>query len=185
MKRTSLMRIHAIIATFFLSVGVMYLVTGGFYTGGIKGGYTSASHQLELSSELRPELDALNKIVVKELNARGIPLPTGKSKIKKGGTSFYLEWTGSNRDVTLSPTTDPMVATLKIKDTSFYRGFVQLHKAKGGKAFKVFAIAWAIGLGVLLLSGSIMALQSPMLRKTSIISAICGFIAFIIFILLS
>jgi hypothetical protein len=163
----------------------MYLVTGAFYTGGIKGGYTSASHQLELSSELTADKKILEAMIIKELDARGISHPTGKSKIKKGGTSFYFEWTGSNRDVTLSPTADPTIATLKIKDTSFYRSFVQLHKAKGSKPFKVFAIAWGIGLGVLLLSGSIMALQSPMLRKTSIISAICGFIAFIIFFIIS
>jgi len=185
MKKTSLMRIHAIIATFLLSIGSMYLITGAFYTGGIKGGYIDASHRLVLSSELVPETETLKSITVKELDARGIEHPTGKSKIKKSGTSFHLEWTGSNRDVTLSPTADPMVAALKIKDTSFYRSFVQLHKAKGGKAFKVFAVAWAIGLGVLLISGSIMALQTPMLRKASIISAICGFITFIIFITLS
>jgi len=185
MKRTSLMRIHAIIATFFLCVGVMYLVTGAFYTWGIKGDYTSTSHELQLSSMITPDNAALRAIVIKELDARGIAHPTGKSKIKKGGTSFYFEWTGSNLDVTLSPTIDPLIATIKIKDTSFYRSFVQLHKAKGGTPFKVFAAAWAIGLAVLLLSGSIMALQSPMLRKASIISAACGFIAFIIFMLIS
>jgi hypothetical protein len=163
----------------------MYLVTGAFYTWGVKGGYTSASHKLELSTELTADKKILQAIVIKELDARGISHPTGKSKIKKGGTSFYFEWTGSNRDVTLSPTADSTIATLKIKNTSFYRSFVQLHKAKGGKPFKVFAIAWGIGLGVLLLSGSIMALQTPMLRKTSIISAICGFIAFIIFFIVS
>ena len=185
MKRTSLMKIHAIIATFFLCVGVMYLVTGAFYTWGVKGGYTSASHNLELSTQLKPDLAVLKTMVINELDARGIEHPTGKSKIKKGGTSFYLEWTGSNRDIQLSPTANPMIATLKIKDTSFYRSFVQLHKAKGATPFKVFAAAWAIGLAILLLSGSIMALQTPMLRKASIISAVCGAVAFIIVHLIS
>jgi hypothetical protein len=45
----------------------------------------------------------------------------------------------------------------KIKNTSWHRQFVQLHKAKGGALFKVYATAFATALLLLLISGFTMA----------------------------
>jgi hypothetical protein len=42
-------------------------------------------------------------------------------------------------DVIIEPTSQPLIAKLKVKNTSWHRQFVQLHKAKGGIPFKVYA----------------------------------------------
>ncbi len=179
------MRFHVVIASFFCTAGIMYLVTGGFYTWGIKGGYDKTTYEISLPKPLEADLGSLRDFASTELTERKIEFPTGKAKVKNVGTSFQLEWTGSNRDVILKPTKDIMTAKLKIKETTFYRTFVQLHKAKGGKAFKFFAAAWAIALLALFGSGLALALQSPKLRSPALISMGCGFLTFVIFYFIS
>jgi len=80
----------------------------------------------------------------------------------------------------LEPTSVPLVAQLIIKNTNWHRHFVQLHKAKGGITFKVYATILAVGLLFLLMTGFIMAWQLPKLRKMTFISTILGLIFFMI-----
>ena len=57
------------------------------------------------------------------------------------------------------PTSDELFAKLTISETTWYRNLVQLHKAKGGQLFKVYAAGLAISLFIILLSGFLMAWQ--------------------------
>jgi len=68
---------------------------------------------------------------------------------------------------------------LQVKETSWHRQFVQLHKAKGGEPFKVYAVVFAIALLLLLVSGYTMAWQMPKLRKLTLISTLLGITVFI------
>lgn len=178
-NRPVLMKVHVLIAVFILPVAIMFFVTGAFYTWGIKGEYETTVQKLHLKIPLQEELSYLVNVVEQELNKQEVSLPTGKAKIKKMGQSFLLEWTGSSKDVVLEPTSDPLIAQLKIKNTGWHRHFVQLHKAKGGVAFKVYATILAIGLLLLLISGFIMAWQLPRLRKVTLISTMLGLIFFV------
>jgi hypothetical protein len=78
-------------------------------------------------------------VAVQTVDANCVEPPSGQAKIKRIGSSFKLEWTGSNIDVVVEPTLQPLIAKLQIKNTSWHRQFVQLHKAKGGALFKDFA----------------------------------------------
>lgn len=184
-KRMTLIKIHTLLAAFILPVTVMFAITGGLYTWGIKGEYHSETIKLALEQPLEPNLVTMSALVEYELEQRGVSVPTGNPKIKKAGTSFQFEWTGSNRDVTLAPTGNPKMAKLKIKDTSWYRQFVQLHKAKGGSAFKVFAAVFAIGLLVLLITGCWMAWQIPKYRKMMFGAGGAGVVTFVVMVLVS
>jgi hypothetical protein len=59
---------------------------------------------------------------------------------------------------------------------------VQLHKAKGGDLFKVYAAVMAGALFILLFSGSIMAWKTPRLQKLSIVASVLGVVVFIIMV---
>ena len=85
----------------------------------------------------------------------------------------------------LEPTDNPLLATLSIKETTWYRNLVQLHKAKGGQLFKVYAAALAIGLFVILLSGFLMAWQVPKLRRLANLCAGLGIGLFLLVVVLS
>ena len=113
-----------------------------------------------------------------ELRRLSLDDPAGGAKIKKAGASFAFEWTGSRRDVLLEPTADPLSATLTVKETTWYRNLVQLHKAKGGEIFKIYAAFLAIGLFVILLTGFLMAVQMPRYRKMTTISSLLGVAVF-------
>ena len=173
------MRIHMLLASFILPVAIMFLVTGGLYTWGQKGSYVTETVKLPLTATLQKDEGMLTDLVTKALAERGLDVPSGKAKIKKAGTSYRFEWTGADMDIHLEPTHDPLVAKLKIKDTTWYRHLVQLHKAKGGQPFKYLAAGFAISLLLVLLSGLIMAMQTPKFRGQALAAMTAGIVVFI------
>lgn len=184
-NRALLMKVHALLAVFILPVAIMFFVTGALYTWDVKGGYYTTVHELHLKNPVQDELTELVALTEKELEKRNIATPTGQAKIKRIGDSYRLEWSGSSMDIILEPTSQPLIVKLEIKNTSWYRQFVQLHKAKGGVPFKVYAAVFATSLLLLLITGSIMAWQMPKLRKLALISATLGIAVFVAMILSS
>lgn len=178
-SRLQLMKIHALLAVFTLPVALMFVITGALYTWGIKGSYNSEEHTIILTEQLQPELETLTDLVKKELTVLGVALPSGQAKIRKVGTNFMLDWAGSSRDVVLETTDNNLVAKLIVKETTWYRNLVQLHKAKGGVVFKVYAAFFAVVMCLLLISGCIMAWQTPKLKSMSIWAFGVGIVSFL------
>ena len=185
MNRLVLIRIHMLLAAFMFPVALMFLVTGGLYTWEFKGSYVTPSELIELTEPLVNDAGALTSIVQAALDERGAAYPSGSGKVKAGGTSFKFEWTGAARDVELEPTAEPLVARLTIKETTWYRNLVQLHKAKGGQLFKVYAAGLAVSLFLILLSGFIMAWQVPRFRAQTAVVSTCGVVLFLVMVSLS
>jgi len=179
MSRSILMKVHMLLAAFMLPVAIMYPLTGALYTWGVKGDYDVSKYVINLEKPLTKDKEQLIELVKQSLIKRDLALPTGKAKIKTAGTSFQLEWTGANRDVILAPGTDLLTAQLKIKETTQYRQLVQLHKAKGGTGFKVYAAIFATALLVMLITGFIMAIQMPKYRKSVLFSMGAGIVMFV------
>jgi hypothetical protein len=177
-NRNVLVRIHLVIAAFLFPAAIMFALTGALYTWGITGSYDTEQETLVLERPLEKDLERAVGLVVGELQERGLTAPTGSPKIKSAGTSWYLEWTGSSLDVLLEPTAEANAALLSIKTTTFYRQFVQLHKAKGGQLFKAYAALFAIVLFTLLASGFLMAWQMPRYRRTAVNAAALGALLF-------
>ena len=180
--RSTLMKAHSLLAAFILPAAIMFFVTGALYTWGIKGDYDTTTHEINLDSPVKGELSELVTLATNELKKRNIETPSGQAKIKTIGDAFKLEWTGSKADIIIEPTPDPLIAKLQIKETSLHRQFVQLHKAKGGNPFKVYAAIFAIALLLLLISGFTMAWQTPKLRKLTLVSASLGLAVFVVFV---
>lgn len=181
-NRANLVKIHMLLAAFMFPVACMFLITGGFYTWGIKGSYNSQVHMISLEEPLQLDQKYLKSLVLRELEELAVPVPSGGAKVKKGGTSYKFEWTGSGRDVILEPTSDKLSAKLTIKETTWYRNLVQLHKAKGGQLFKIYAAALAIALFIILFSGFLMAWQIPKYRKQALIFSAAGVCIFLLMI---
>jgi len=165
-NRIVLLNIHMLLAAFMFPVALMFLITGGLYTWGIKGSYSTDVYVVAVTEPLaEAELEGL---VTAELQRIDVALPEGSPKLKNVGTSYMLEWTGSSRDVVFEPTADPLSYQLSVKETSWYRTFVQLHKAKGGVLFKVYAASLAVALFIILGSGLWLALQIPRFRRLTL-----------------
>lgn len=183
--RKQLIIVHTVLAAFFLPMGIMYAITGGLYGLGIKGDYNTQTTEIKLDAPLDGELSTMVRLAEAELDRAGVSPPSGGASVKTGGTSYYLEWTGANRDIQLHPTDDPLVATFKLKDTGAHRYFVQLHKAKGGTLFKWFAAVWMVGLVLLFLTGGVMAFVAKPYRKLAVVSASAGVAVFVVLAFLS
>lgn len=174
MNRATLTRLHMLLAAFMFPAALMFLITGGFYTWGLTGSHDSSDHMIALSQPLAKDEAALQAVAAAELDRRGIEAPSGKPRIRSIGESWHLEWTGSQRDVLLEPIADTRQARLTIKEATWYRNLVQLHKAKGGVVFKVYATGLAISLFILLATGFLLAWRVPSLRRAANISALAG-----------
>ena len=185
MKRIGLIKIHMLLASFVFPVAFMFLVTGALYTWGVKGGYNETIYLVELQAPLVKDASLLEGIVRKELDERGVEHPSGGAKIKSGGVSFKLEWTGSKRDIVLEPTDQIDRAQLTIKETTWYRNLVQLHKAKGGESFKFYAAFLSAALFLILFTGFTLAVQMPKYKFQSLLSAALGLGVFAMFVLVS
>jgi len=183
--RMQLMKVHAILAAFIFPVAIMFMITGALYTWGIKGGYSNEVYSIQYTQELKPELTSLKALAERELDNLKLSYPTGEAKIKSIGNDFILEWTGSSKDISLEPSNDTRVAKLTIKHTSWYRNLVQLHKAKGGIVFKVYAAFFAIAMGFILFSGFMMAWQAPKLKRLTIGAFVAGIGSFLMMVWLS
>jgi hypothetical protein len=168
-----------LLAAFMFPVALMFLVTGALYTWGVKGSYEDRNISVALSEPLRQDAETLRAIAAAELSRQGVALPTGNAKVESLGGAYRLTWTGSRRDVLLQPTGNPLEARLTIKETSWYRTFVQLHKAKGGALFKVYAAVFALALFILLASGFVMAWQVPAFRRNVKIATGAGIVVFL------
>lgn len=182
MQRT-LTTIHLFLAAFFLPIALMFAATGALYTVSIKGSYEETRRSLALSRPLTAELSALTALVEEALDAEGVAHPTGAASVKKAGISFELEWTGAERDIVLKPTSDPLVATLVIKETTPWRHLVQLHKAKGSDTAKAISVLWAVGLVVILFSGLLMAWNVPGYRRKAIGASLAGIATFAAYVI--
>ncbi len=168
-----------LLAAFILPAAILYPLTGALYTWGVKGGYETTKYSINLQQALPKDKEKLQALVSKELTNKELEFPSGKAKIKTAGNSFMLEWTGSNLDVIIQPSAEPLIAQLIIKRTTLYRHLVQLHKAKGGLAFKVYAAIFACALSLLLITGFIMALKMPKFRLPVLLSLSSGLVVFI------
>lgn len=184
-NRLMLMKVHALLAAFVLPIAIMYMITGVLYTWGNKGSYHNDVYEVSLSETMRADLTTLTELAESELADREISIPEGKPKVKMYGNHFLLEWTGSSKDVVLEPTENPLLAKLTVKNTTWYRNLVQLHKAKGGILFKVYAALFVIALSFILISGFFMAWQTPKLRQLTIVASGLGLASFVVFAVLS
>lgn len=184
-NRLLIMKAHALIAAFIFPAACMFAITGALYSWGVKGSYTTETYNIDLTEPLQQEVNTLVDLTETELAKLELSTPTGKAKIKTAGQHFMLEWTGSDKDIILEPAATALTAKLTVKHTSWYRSFVQLHKAKGGPLFKVYAVIFAISIAFLLASGLIMAWQTPKLKQMTIVTFLLGVGAFFGFFMLS
>jgi hypothetical protein len=159
--RKNLINIHLILGGFFLPVGLMFAITGGLYTFGFKGSYETKEWQIPAQADLAIELPYLLGVANDVLKVADLEAPSGAAGIKKMGTAWQLEWTGSRADFILESTDQPETLKAQYKKTNTHRFFVQLHKAKGGLIFKILAGAFSVALILLLFSGIMMAMASP------------------------
>lgn len=186
MSRLLLTKIHLWLAALLFPAMLLFLITGGLYTWGITGKTENTESKVSIAAPLNADDEAaLRQIAVAELAKAGLSEPSGKARVRKTGSGFTFEWTGSQRDITVEPTDDPTLAKVTIKEASLHRMMVQLHKAKGGTLFKIYATVLAAALFLLVATGLLIGLKSPPFRRSTMIGSASGLAIFIALVLVS
>lgn len=181
-----LSQFHTLLAGFALPGIIVFIITGTLYTFSIRGNYETKNLLLELPLAPNPPLSDLlisaNNILEKDLQSNP---PSGEPNLKKVGTSWQFEWTGTNADLIIEPTEQANSYKVSYKKTTLHRFLVQLHKAKGGPVFKYYVGLLALSLFILFASGIGLALTRPKLKKPFTASFALGLLALIICAVLS
>lgn len=184
MNRLFLTKLHLVLAAFMFPAVLMFLATGALYTWGSKGAWHEETVAVTLDQPLASDEALLKQIALAELARRGLPAPSGTASVSEAGEPASLEWSGARSEASVKATDNPLVAEVTVKQASFHRWLVQLHKAKGSTFFKAYATLLAGVLFLLVLSGVVMGLQSAPLRRLTIGSSLAGAGAFVGFVLL-
>jgi len=185
LNRIFLIKLHTFVACMLFPVILMFLISGALYTLGVHGTVKKQRFELVLPEGFKPSLAATQSLALKQLRAREIDIPNKKPWFKDDKKGMRMFWGGANISALLKIAKDKKTATLNITKPSWYQRFVRLHKAKGASWFKIYAVAMASGLIILLCSGFIMAWQIPKFRKLATISSLSGIILFMLLVLIS
>lgn len=180
MKRSLLIKIHTFLAGFFFVTALLFLATGGLMTLGLKGEYEKSIQKLQLNQNISENIKTLKKIVASELSKQDISVPRGKTDLETEEGGIIFEWEDNRHTITLEGDIGSTEATLTIEAADGFRYLVNLHKSEGSDNFKALAVAWSFGLLALLVSGLLMAWQSPVYKRLSLQSMCAGVLAFML-----
>jgi hypothetical protein len=179
--RLTWMKLHAYFACFFLPITLLYLVTGVLYLFDIKGGVKKTYEYPVMLTEAWPEAENNAKMIVTRIlnNKKHTSLPE----------DYYLEpggvhdWYGYTQEVILKPTEQPFQATLIVKEHDLLHQLLLIHKGHAGKLFWLLGISLGISLAFSLISGVVISLQLPQLKKQSLLSIGLGIAVLVVLFL--
>jgi hypothetical protein len=173
-QRMFVIKLHAVLACFFIPTATLYFVSGGLYTLGIEGHTEKTVYQLELDRPFTPDLDRLSGLANSALAERELVLPTGDAKITSKKGAYKYRWGDLKRLVEIEPTDDPLRVELAYRQRNALAQVMRMHKAEAGSIVKVLSVSMAVSLLLILSSGVYLALGLPKLRKTALIALGAG-----------
>ena len=173
------MKLHAYFACFFLPLTLVYITSGVLYLCDIKGGVTTTQTYTLAIENWPSEPEKAAEITDLALAKKQLPsLPTDYFADGDGHS-----WYGFKQEVMLQPSKDQQAAELTVKQHDFIHQMLLIHKGYAGLFFWGLGILLGASLLFSLLSGVLITLQLPQLKKYSIqwlilgtVSVITGFI---------
>lgn len=178
--KMQLIQAHVVMSSFIFPAAILFIVTGVSEIWKIGGSKTMTSVTVHLPSPVPTEMSDLIQIIERELSERELHAPTGniKRKSESGESITLIEWHGAAREVRLTHQKGYSVATIDIIENDLYKRMVQLHKSKGGLAFKIYSTLVAFVLFFVLATGVVMIWQSRKLRNYFSMSFLFGTMLF-------
>jgi len=124
---------------------------------------------IELPEGFPATEEAAKKIVIKHLKDNNhLSLPE----------DYYWEgvhdWYGHEQEVILAKTDKPNIVEIHIKEHDLMLQLLIIHKGFAGTFFKVFSIFFGLSLAFSILSGVVITLQLPQLKKNSLLAMAAG-----------
>ncbi|MEK9712227.1 MAG: PepSY domain-containing protein [Thalassolituus sp.] len=175
MNRKTLVTLHLYLAAFFAPVMLILAISGGLYLLDIKGEMVKGETVLIEGATISAEGDKAEQVkavlalagldndfeYIKERGPMMQTRPTSRDHYEIKPTSAGVE---------ITPVSPSLVAAL-----------MELHKGHGPGLFRILEQITALGLILVLISGLIIGLKSPMLKKPTVALSAGGILVFVIF----
>lgn len=165
------MKLHAYFACFFLPITLVYILTGMLYFFDIKGEVSSEVEYFFPIEQAWPEDEASAKKLVTNylVGDKYVELPE----------DYYLwegkhDWYGHEREVLLKPTDKEGIVEIHIMEHDLLMQLLIVHKGFAGSYFKVFSVFFGLSLLFSLISGVVITLQLPQLKRASLMGIAAG-----------
>lgn len=178
-QRMFIIKVHAILACFFIPAATLYFVSGALYTLDIQGQIDKQVYTLDLDRPFTPDLERLSELSSSALQQRELPLPTGDALITSKKGSYKYRWGDLKRLVVIQPTANPLQVELVYRQRNALAQVMRVHRAEAGEVVKVLSVSMAVSLLLILSSGVYLAVGLPKLRKTALMALAAGGIALI------
>ena len=176
MSRKTLMKIHLYIAAFFTPMLLIMAVSGGLYLAGFEGEMKKGEPVLIPGAALIQEGDAKADELRAILEQAG--LDSNFAYIRERGA--MMQSRSTSRDFYEVKT---LPAGLEITPVSpdLVAALMELHKGHGPRIFRTMEIVLSVGLVLILLTGLILGIQSPLFKiRTVAITGTGIFVAVIL-----
>ena len=115
MSRLLIIKIHAVLACFFLPLAIIYFISGALYSFDIKGHIDKQVYTIPLNNPFIPDLSELTKTVKSALKERNQLPPKGNPVITKKQNSYEFRWGDLKRLVVVHPKNDPLQVELIVR----------------------------------------------------------------------
>lgn len=175
-NRLLIIKIHAVLACFFMPLAILYFISGALYSFDIKGHIDKQVYSIVLNHPFTPDLAQLTETIKSALTERHQLPPKGNPIITKKQNSYEFRWGDLKRLVILHPTNDPLEAELIVRQRSPLTQVMRLHRADAGKLLRLLSLCMVISLIVILASGVYLAVGIPRLRRPVLVALAAGFV---------
>jgi hypothetical protein len=170
MPRLLIIKLHAIMACFFLPMALLYFISGALYSLDIKGSVDKQVYRLALDRPFAPDLAQLSDTVTAALEQHSLPLPGGHPSLARKKDSYEFRWGDVRRLVVVQSTDDPLHLELVYRQRSPLTQIMRIHRAEAGSLIRLLAVSMAAALVLVLASGVFLALGMPRLRRTALLA---------------
>jgi hypothetical protein len=169
-----IMKIHAILACFFMPLAILYFISGALYSFDIKGHVDKQVYTLALDRPFAPDLAQLSELAKTALDQRKLSLPTGSPAIKEKKGSYEYRWGDLKRQVVIHPTGNPLQVKLTYRQRSSLTQVMRVHRAEAGSLVRTYSLTMVVSLITILVTGVFLAVGTPKLRRTALVALGAG-----------
>jgi len=174
MPRMLIMKIHAILACFFMPLAILYFISGALYSFDIKGHVDKQVYTLALNRPFAPDLAQLSELAKTALDQRKLSLPTGNPAIKQKKGSYEYSWGDLQRQVVIHPTGNPLRVKLTYRQRSPLTQVMRVHRADAGSLVRSYSLTMVVSLITILVTGVFLAVGTPKLRRIALVALGAG-----------
>ena len=175
-QRMSVIKLHAVLACFFMPMSLLYFISGALYSFDIKGDVDKQVYTVALKRPFAPDLEQLSDSVTIALDQHKLSLPTGNPVIRKRRGSYEYHWGDLKRLVVVEPTDNPLEIELVYRERSPLTQLMRVHRAEAGSLIRAFSLGMVVSLILILGTGVFLAVGTPKLRRTALLALGAGFI---------